>query len=69
MHNNLIFGFSKLTEQEKRGFIASLCNDPASAGDKMKSFLMQEYNQHLFQPEVQHRVSHFYLMLLYEDRD
>jgi hydroxymethylglutaryl-CoA reductase len=42
MQNNLIFGFSKLTEQEKRAFIASLSNDPAKADEKMKNFLMQD---------------------------
>jgi hydroxymethylglutaryl-CoA reductase len=42
MQNNLIFGFSKLTEQEKRNFIAGLCIDPANAEEKMKNFLMQD---------------------------
>lgn len=42
MQNNLIFGFSKLTEQEKRSFIASLCHDPSSTEEKMKTFLMQD---------------------------
>ena len=42
MQNNLIFGFSKLTEQEKRSFIASLCHDPSSTEEKLKTFLMQD---------------------------
>jgi hydroxymethylglutaryl-CoA reductase len=42
MQNNLIFGFSKLTEQEKRSFIASLSIDPSTSEEKMKNYLMQD---------------------------
>lgn len=40
--NDIVRGFSKLTEEEKRNFIARLCNDPPQAEDRLESFLMED---------------------------
>ena len=42
---DIIRGFSKLTEEEKRNFIARLCNDPPQAEDKLERFLMEDENE------------------------
>ncbi|MDP1622043.1 MAG: hydroxymethylglutaryl-CoA reductase, degradative [Bacteroidales bacterium] len=43
--NNVIRGFSKLTEEEKRNFIAGLCIDPAQAEDRLEHFLVADENE------------------------
>jgi len=43
--HDIIRGFSKLTEEEKRNFIASLCNDPVQAEDRLERFLMEDENE------------------------
>jgi len=40
--NNIIRGFSKLTEEEKRNLIARLCNDPTQAEDRLERFIMED---------------------------
>jgi hydroxymethylglutaryl-CoA reductase len=40
--NDIIRGFSKLTEEEKRNFIARLCNDSSQAEDRLERFLMED---------------------------
>ena len=40
--NDIVRGFSKLTEEEKRNFIAHLCNDSVQAEDKLERFLMED---------------------------
>lgn len=40
--NDVIRGFSKLTEEEKRNFIARLCNDSLQAEDRLERFLMED---------------------------
>lgn len=40
--NDIIRGFSKLTEEEKRNFIARLCNDPTQVEDRLERFLMED---------------------------
>jgi hydroxymethylglutaryl-CoA reductase len=42
--HEVIRGFSKLTEEEKRNFIAQACNDPIQAEDRLERFLMEEEN-------------------------
>jgi hydroxymethylglutaryl-CoA reductase len=42
---DIIRGFSKLTEEEKRNFIARLCNDPIHAEDRLERFLMEDENE------------------------
>ncbi len=43
--NEIIRGFSKLTEEEKRNFIAQLCNDPPQAEERLERFLMEDENE------------------------
>ncbi|MCX6305794.1 MAG: hydroxymethylglutaryl-CoA reductase, degradative [Bacteroidetes bacterium] len=40
--NDIVRGFSKLTEEEKRNFIARLCNDSLQAEDRLERFLMED---------------------------
>ncbi|MFZ4522523.1 MAG: hydroxymethylglutaryl-CoA reductase, degradative [Bacteroidales bacterium] len=40
--NDIVRGFSKLTEEEKRNFIARLCNDSVQAEDRLERFLMED---------------------------
>jgi len=40
--NDIIRGFSKLTEEEKRNFIARLCNDSSVVEDRLERFLMED---------------------------
>ena len=42
MHNEIIHGFSKLTEEEKRNFIALLCKESSHAEETFESFLMED---------------------------
>ena len=42
MQNDIIFGFSKLSEQEKRNFIAELCSDSSITEKRLKQFLMDD---------------------------
>jgi len=42
MHKEIIHGFSKLTEEEKRNFIAMLCNESSHAGEKFEGYLMED---------------------------
>ena len=42
MTHDIIRGFSKLTEEEKRNFIARLCNDSSQAEDRLERFLMED---------------------------
>jgi len=41
----IIHGFSKLTEEEKRHFIAMLCNESIQAEDILEHFLMEDENE------------------------
>ncbi len=43
--NQIVRGFSKLTEEEKRNFIARICNDPPQAEDRLERFLMEDENE------------------------
>ena len=42
VNNDIIRGFSKLTEEEKRNFIARNCKDPVQAEDRLERFLMED---------------------------
>ncbi len=42
---DIIRGFSKLTEEEKRNFIARFCTDPLQAEDRLERFLMEDENE------------------------
>jgi hydroxymethylglutaryl-CoA reductase len=42
MHKKIIHGFSKLSEEEKRSFIAGLCNESSQAGEQFERFLMED---------------------------
>ncbi|MEI7661193.1 MAG: hydroxymethylglutaryl-CoA reductase, partial [Bacteroidota bacterium] len=42
MNNEIIHGFSKLSEEEKRNFIASLCEESSMAGERLERFLMED---------------------------
>ena len=42
MHKNVIYGFSKLTEEEKRSFIAQLCKESTHAEDQLERYLMED---------------------------
>lgn len=44
INNDIVWGFSKLTEEEKRNFIARICNDPVQAEDRLERFLMEDEN-------------------------
>jgi hydroxymethylglutaryl-CoA reductase len=41
-NNDVVRGFSKLTEEEKRSFIARLCNDSVQAEDRFERFIMED---------------------------
>jgi hydroxymethylglutaryl-CoA reductase len=45
MTHDIVRGFSKLTEEEKRNFIAMLCNDPPQAEERLERFLMEDENE------------------------
>ncbi|MEI7897473.1 MAG: hydroxymethylglutaryl-CoA reductase, degradative [bacterium] len=45
--HDIIRGFSKLTEEEKRNFIARLCSDPPQAEDRMERFLMEDETERI----------------------
>ncbi len=44
---DIIRGFSKLTEEEKRSFIAAQCADPVQAEDRLERFLMEDENERI----------------------
>ncbi len=42
MHNEIVRGFSKLSEEDKRNFIASLCKESSHAEERLEQFLMED---------------------------
>ncbi len=42
INNQIIHGFSKLSEEEKRNFIAALCKETSLAGERFERFLMED---------------------------
>ena len=42
MHNEIVRGFSKLSEEDKRNFIASLCKESSHAEERFEQFLMED---------------------------
>ena len=43
--NELVRGFSKLTDEEKRNFIAGLCKDPTQVEDRLERFIMEDESE------------------------